>query len=92
MKDLDIGLLVLNAGVGNSGHFLTVEPKQLQDMLDINCYHVGALIQKMLPMLSNRGRGTKKSGIITVSSLAAQGPLGAKITYSATKVFVKYLC
>ena len=60
-------------------------------MLDVNSYQVGALMHKMLPMLSNRGNGTKKSGILTVASVAAQNPLIEHFVYCATKIFTKYM-
>ena len=46
-KDLDIGLLVLSAGVSGNAPFLSQEASTLQTMVDINCYHVGALMIKM---------------------------------------------
>lgn len=52
VKDLDIGLIVLNAGVSNEGYYLKVETQKLQEMLDTNCYQVGAMIQKFTPKLS----------------------------------------
>ena len=38
VKDLDIGLVVLNAGVSTRGYFVDVETQKLQEMLDTNCY------------------------------------------------------
>ena len=69
VKDLDIGLVVLNAGVANFGYFDLVESIKLQEMIDTNVYQYGALLNKFSPILKKR---KAKSGMITVSSIAAQ--------------------
>ena len=69
VKDLDIGLVVLNAGVANFGYFDDVESIKLQEMIDTNVYQYGALLNKFTPILKKR---KVKSGMITVSSIAAQ--------------------
>ena len=51
VKDIDIGLVVLNAGVCNSGLYLKTESEKMQEMIDTNCYQVGALVSKFLPIL-----------------------------------------
>ena len=38
VSDLDIGLVVLNAGVLNSGYFSKAEANDLQQLLDVNVY------------------------------------------------------
>ena len=38
VKDIDIGLVVLNAGVCNDGLYLKIEAAKMQEMLDTNCY------------------------------------------------------
>ncbi len=38
VKDLDIGLIVLNAGVAHTSVFAETEVEKLQEMLDTNCY------------------------------------------------------
>ena len=49
MQDLDIGLVVLNAGVANDGRFEFNDSIKLQAMLDANSYQVGAFINEFLP-------------------------------------------
>ena len=80
----------MNAGVANPGFFSNMENKKLQDMLDTNCYQVGAIMQKMTAKLDQR-KG-KRSGIISVSSIAGNFAVKGNIVYSASKAFVKYLC
>ena len=87
VKDLDIGLVVLNAGVCNHGYFLNVETQKLQEMLDTNCYQVSSMIQKLTPLLAKRSR----SAIITMASIASQFSFATNFVYCATKVFAKYM-
>mmetsp|Transcript_17949 Transcript_17949/g.24102 ORF Transcript_17949/g.24102 Transcript_17949/m.24102 type:complete len:214 (-) Transcript_17949:390-1031(-) len=91
VKDLDIGLVVLNAGVSNSGFVGDIEIEQLEQMLDVNVYQYSVLTYKLAKMLE--ARKAERSGILMVSSLAAQLP-GAQgfVVYGASKIFVKYLC
>ena len=51
IKDIDVGLVILNAGVAYTGYFSSTESAKLQEMLDTNVYHVGALAAKMMPRL-----------------------------------------
>ena len=88
VKDLDIGLCVINAGVCHADYIDRVPTNLLQEMIDVNTYHVGALLQKFTTMLSQRN---KPAGIIINSSIAAQFHAPRNFTYSATKVFAKYL-
>ena len=88
VKDLDIGLVVLNAGVANFGYMDEVESIKLQEMIDTNVYQYGALLNKFSPILMKR---KSKSGMITLSSIAAQFSMPQNTVYGATKVFVKYL-
>ena len=89
VKDLDIGLLVLNAGCSNEGFFSALAPEQLQEMLDTNCYHVVALMHMFTQTLLAR---KARSGLILNASIAAEVPGGKGFfTYCATKAFVKYL-
>ena len=38
VKDIDVGLVVINAGVCNDGLYLKVPTAKLQEMIDTNCY------------------------------------------------------
>ena len=44
VKDLDIGLVVLSAGVCHEGIIDKQNPADQQAMLDINSYQVGAMM------------------------------------------------
>lgn len=99
----DIGLLVLNAGMGTKGGIEDKKGSEIQPVLDVNIYHVAALMKFLLPMLDKRenhgvelNQGKLKSGIIVVSSIAAVFPSGVGTSgkgniYSGSKVFCDYL-
>ena len=89
MQDLDIGLVVLNAGVANDGRFEFNDSIKLQAMLDANSYQVGAFINAFLPRFEKR---QSKSGMIVVSSLAGTFVQPGNFCYSASKAFGRYLC
>ena len=44
VKDLDVGLVVLSAGVSHPGTIESQKPADQQAMLDINSYQVGAMM------------------------------------------------
>jgi short-subunit dehydrogenase len=83
--DLEIGLVVYNAGGDDNGdiHFLEVEPDVWEAMLRRNCN---------VPMLAAHHYGSrmverKRGGLILVSSGAAWAGGGRLAPYGATKAF-----
>jgi short-subunit dehydrogenase len=81
--DLEIGLIVSNAGAGNPGPFISVPRERLREIVQLNvithlelAYHFGQLLAK-------RGRG----GMVFVSAVAAAGGLPYMANDSATKAY-----
>jgi len=83
IADLDVGLVIANAGYGLAGRFATQDTRRLQDMVQLNCTAPVVLASRLLPRLLARGRG----GLIIVSSIAGHQPLPLNAVYSATKGF-----
>ena len=83
VADLDVGLLVNNAGFGLQGRFDTLELDRLEDMVQVNCSVPMALTHRLLPALIARGKGA----VIIVGSAAGRQPLPLHGVYSATKAF-----
>ncbi|MER7015256.1 SDR family NAD(P)-dependent oxidoreductase [Saccharopolyspora sp. NPDC000359] len=82
--DLDVGLLVFNAGANSYGHeFVTSDLDRVRGVINLNITAQLALTHHFGALLAQRGRG----GIILVGSMA--GYLGqAQISaYSAAKAF-----
>jgi short-subunit dehydrogenase len=84
VKDLDIALLVVNAGCMSTGRFDKITSINLQQMLDANVYHFAAMLKKFIPNLLAR---SNKSGVIITSSVASLTPLANNSTYHASKKF-----
>ena len=83
VRDLDVGVLVNNAGFSAAGRFERVPRDKHVEMIRVNCVAVAALTHVFLPPMKSRGRGA----IIIVASAAAYQPLGLAATYGATKAF-----
>jgi len=83
VADLDIALVIANAGYGLAGRFITQDSHRLQEMVQLNCTAPAVLASRLVPRLVARGRG----GLIIVSSTAGHQPLPLNAVYSATKGF-----
>ncbi len=85
VKDLDVDLLINNAGFGAVGRFETIPLKDQLKMLDVNCRAVAALTHMFLNDFKQKRRGT----ILNVASSAGLLPGGPDMAmYYATKSFV----
>ncbi len=87
VEDLDIGLVVANAGLYSPGSFLTRDVDDFEEVIRFNAivpmrlaYHVGNRLRK-------RGRG----GIILVSSAGVMAPAPYLANYVASKSYVTSL-
>lgn len=84
--NLDIGLLINNAGTILHGSFFRHDPQEYRDMIALNVTAVTTLAHAIGKKLGKRKRG----GIVFTSSMAQSGfPNFA--TYSATKSYVSTL-
>ncbi|MFM5930376.1 MAG: SDR family NAD(P)-dependent oxidoreductase [Novosphingobium sp.] len=83
-QDLDIGLVVSNAGFGAKGWFEAIDADVMTDMLTVNCHSQMQLAHGFIPRLKARGRG----GLLLVSSV--EGLMGGPFStvYAATKALV----
>ena len=88
LKVLDIGVLILNAGVGGWGWIADQEPKVIEEMINVNALHPAYLSKALLSTLLAR---STMSGIIITCSGAGLIPMPGLGTYSATKAFATYL-
>jgi short-subunit dehydrogenase len=82
-RDLEIGLLVNNAGIGMKGEFAALDRAGQTHMLALNCRAPLELTHAFLPQMIARKRG----GVIVVSSTAGFQALPISAAYSATKAF-----
>jgi uncharacterized protein len=83
IEDLDVGMLVSNAGVGYAGRFDKQELARLKQMVTLNCTTHVTLTSKLLPGMLARRRGA----IVVVGSVAGRQPVPFHGLYAATKGF-----
>lgn len=83
-QDLEIGLLVSNAGAGNPGAFLDIAEKRLLEIVQLNVVAHMRLVHFYGRKLIERGRG----GIILVSAMGALDGIPYMANDAATKSYV----
>jgi short-subunit dehydrogenase len=87
VSDLEIGLLVNNAGLGYAGRFDLLDGEQLRRLVSINCEAPVVLTHALVQGMRERGRG----GIFFTGSVAGRQPIPLHAVYSATKAFDLFL-
>lgn len=84
-KDLDISILVNNAGFGGHGKFETRPLKDDMSMIDLNIKALTKLAHLFIPMLK---KSPEKSYLLNVASSAGFMPGPGMAVYFATKAYV----
>jgi uncharacterized protein len=82
-KQIEIELLVNNAGFGGYGEFATADTQRLLDMVQVNCSAVVHLTRLYLPQMLKRRRGD----VLILASTASFQAVPFISTYAATKAF-----
>ncbi len=83
VADLEVGMLVSNAGVGYAGAFEKQNLARLCEMVALNCTANVALVSRLLGPMLERGSGA----IVITGSVAGRQPVPYHAVYSATKGF-----
>jgi short-subunit dehydrogenase len=83
LSDLEIGLLVANAGIGAVGRWLEVSQSTKLTQVAVNCASVVVLADRLTPLMVERKRG----GVIIMASGSADAGASFIVTYAATKAF-----
>jgi hypothetical protein len=84
VADLEIAMLVNNAGFGSIGRFDAQDEARLAAMIQVHCTAPLALTHRLLPPMRARGRGA----VLFTGSLAAKQPMPLHATYAASKAFL----
>ena len=82
-QGIEIELLINNAGFGAYGELITVDPRRLTDMVQVNCSAVVHLTRLYLPEMVARKHGD----VLIVASTASFQSVPYLSTYAATKAF-----
>ncbi len=83
VADLELGVLVNNAGAGYAGRFERQDGERLRRMVQLNCVAPVLLTSRLLPRMREQGRGA----VIITGSVAGNQPIPMHGVYSATKAF-----
>lgn len=85
--ELNIGLLVCNAGFGAAGNFLDTDIESEVNMLNVNCMAVTRMVHHFGLKFKTKGAG----GVILLSSIVATQGAARSAHYAATKAYVHTL-
>jgi len=80
-----IDLLLNNAGMGGTKHFLDASEEYINRIILLNIQALVSLTHKLLPSLIKQPRAY----ILNVASMASFGPIPYKTIYPASKAFVR---
>lgn len=83
-RDIQVELLINNAGFGFVGTIDETDPARMQKLIRLNIAALTSLTYLFLPGMTERGHG----GIVNVASVAAFQPVAYMPVYSAGKAYV----
>jgi short-subunit dehydrogenase len=83
IADLQIDVLINNAGLGYAGRFDKQDTERLRRLVHVNCVAPVVLASRLLPAMRARGRGA----MIVSGSIAGRQPLPRHAIYAASKAF-----
>jgi len=83
-ENINVDLLVNNAGLGDSGPFATSDPIRNEQMTLVNVVALTSLTRHVLPQMIAKRRG----GTLNISSSAGFLPIPGSAVYAATKAYV----
>jgi short-subunit dehydrogenase len=83
-SQLEVELLVNNAGAGSYGPFASLSLERERELVRLNVEAIVTLTRGLLPAMIARGRG----GVINLASIVAFQPMPYFAAYGASKAFV----
>ena len=92
VKDLDISIVMANAGLLLVNYWMGTSMRQSTLMMDVNMYHYMMMHKIFIPKLLDRTKAGKRCAFIAVASVSWLRQFPSPMhTYSGTKVFTGYL-
>ena len=92
LKDIDIGILIPNAGVVYPIPFAELSNREVETSVQVNACHVIYTLKVLVNQLIKRHQdtGIKPAILVTSSGMGFQ-PVAGNLPYSCTKTFVSFL-
>jgi short-subunit dehydrogenase len=86
-EDTQIGILINNAGIAQSGSFTEQTPESIESLIALNVTALTRLASAVAPRFVKAGEGA----VVNISSIVGLAPEFAMTVYGATKAFVLFL-
>ncbi|MGG7447244.1 SDR family NAD(P)-dependent oxidoreductase [Kosakonia oryzendophytica] len=86
-EDTQIGILINNAGIAQSGSFTEQTPESIESLIALNVTALTRLASAVASRFVKAGKGS----IVNISSIVGLAPEFAMTVYGATKAFVLFL-
>jgi short-subunit dehydrogenase len=80
-----LDVLVNNAGIGATGHFVEASPRRLRAIMEVNFFGLTETTRVCLPLL----RQGQRPAVVNISSIVARRGIPARSEYSASKFAVQ---
>jgi short-subunit dehydrogenase len=80
-----LDVLINNAGIGATGHFVEASPERLRRIMEVNFFGLTETTRAFLPLL----RAGRTPAIVNISSIAGLRGIPARSEYSASKFAVE---
>jgi len=87
VEDLDVGLLINNAGAGWFGYLHNEDPEHIESIIQLNCTSMAILTRLFCERMRKR---PSESGIIITSSLGSYMAIPLAATYTAAKAMASH--
>ena len=88
IKDIDVGMLVLNAGWAIMGQFKIMEPSEIENIINTEALHPMYTLKTVLAQLLSR---PKKACVIITGSGIGSAPIPGFIAHSMAKSFAQFM-